>query len=106
MYRIHRFYIPFVGVVSASLCSAIMLLMSPLPAAACELPALPVPFVEKQVLNKAAQGWAPFKDYIHRNRMIYQLDLVQTVRWLDDRRAAEAECARVKANPNAAVAKK
>lgn len=93
MNRVHAFFIPATGTVSVGLCSIALLLGSPPASAACPLPTLDSPLAQQQVLDKATQGLAPLKHYVYRTRMIHQLDLVQTVKWLDDRRAAEAACA-------------
>jgi hypothetical protein len=48
--------------------------------------------VERQVVDKATQGIRPLAQFIYRTRMIYQLDLMQTVAWLDQRREAQRTC--------------
>jgi hypothetical protein len=49
--------------------------------------------VERQVVDKAAQGVRPLMQFIQRTRMIYQLDAMETVAWLDRQREAQRTCA-------------
>lgn len=48
--------------------------------------------VQRQVVAKAAQGIRPLVQFIYRTRMIYQLDAMETVAWLDQRREMQAAC--------------
>jgi hypothetical protein len=50
-------------------------------------------FVQRQILEKAAQGVRPLVLYIQRTRMIHQLDVMETIAWLDQRRACGAQVA-------------
>lgn len=49
--------------------------------------------VEHQVVDKAAQGPRALVQFVHRTRMIYQLDAMETVAWLDRQRDAQRTCA-------------
>jgi hypothetical protein len=49
-------------------------------------------YVQGRIVEKAAQGMAPLRQFVWRTRMIYQLDLMETVAWLDQRRALLATC--------------
>ena len=48
--------------------------------------------VERLVVARAAQGIRPFAHFVYRTRMIYHLNLMQTVAWLDQRREAQRAC--------------
>ena len=48
--------------------------------------------VQHQLIDKAAQGLRPLAQYIYRTRMIHQLDLMETVAWLDQRRELRQAC--------------
>ena len=54
--------------------------------------------VERQLLDKAAQGIRPLVQFIHRTRMIYQLDVLETVAWLDRQRACGRGAASLASN--------
>lgn len=45
-----------------------------------------------RIVEKAAQGIVPLHQFIWRTRMIYQLDLMESVAWLDQRRALLVAC--------------
>jgi len=45
-----------------------------------------------RVVELATQGVVPLRQFILRTRMIYQLDMTETVAWLDHRRALLAAC--------------
>jgi hypothetical protein len=64
----------------------------PTSAAACES-ATHLTRVQQTVVDKAAQGIRPLVQYIHRTRFIYQLDVMETVAWLDQRRELRRACA-------------
>ena len=49
-------------------------------------------YVQRQVVDKASQGVRPLARYIHRTRMIHQLDVTSTVAWLDQRRELMEAC--------------
>ena len=49
--------------------------------------------VERHLVDKAAQGVRPLMLFIQRTRMIYQLDAMETVAWLDRQREAQRTCA-------------
>ena len=49
-------------------------------------------YVKGRIVEKAAQGLVPLRQFIWRTRMIYQLDLMDSVAWLDHRRALLAAC--------------
>jgi len=49
-------------------------------------------FVQGRIAEKAAQGLDPLRQFVWRTRMIYQLDLTETVAWLDRRRALLVAC--------------
>lgn len=48
--------------------------------------------LQNTIIEKASQGVVPLVQYVQRTRMIHQLDLAQTVAWLDERRALAAAC--------------
>ena len=48
--------------------------------------------VQRQVVDKAAQGIRPLVQYIQRTRMIHQLDVMETIAWLDERRELRQAC--------------
>lgn len=48
--------------------------------------------VQGRIVEKAAQGVVPLRQFVWRTRMIYQLDTMETVAWLDQRRALLAAC--------------
>jgi hypothetical protein len=48
--------------------------------------------VQRQLVDKAAQGIRPLVQYIYRTRMIYQLDVMETIAWLDQRREMRQAC--------------
>ena len=60
-------------------------------AAECQRSASLTP-VQRQLVDKAAQGIRPLVQYIHRTRMIYQLDVMETAAWLDQRRELRQAC--------------
>jgi hypothetical protein len=49
-------------------------------------------YVHGRVADLATQGIVPLRQFLLRTRMIYQLDLIETVAWLDQRRALLAAC--------------
>jgi hypothetical protein len=49
-------------------------------------------YTQRRVAELATQGIVPLRQFILRTRMIYQLDLMETVAWLDHRRALMAAC--------------
>jgi hypothetical protein len=49
-------------------------------------------YVQGRIIEKAAQGIVPLRQFVWRTRMIYQLDLMETVAWLDQRRTLLAAC--------------
>jgi hypothetical protein len=49
-------------------------------------------YVQGRIVEKAAQGIVPLRQFVWRTRMIYQLDLMESVAWLDQRRALLAAC--------------
>ena len=50
--------------------------------------------LQGRIVEKAAQGVVPLRQFVWRTRMIYQLDTMETVAWLDQRRALLAACER------------
>ena len=60
--------------------------------------------VQSRVVEKAAQGIVPLRQFIWRTRMIYQLDLTESVAWLDQRRALLAACEQRSASIDAGAA--
>jgi len=48
--------------------------------------------LQGRIVDKAAQGTVPLRQFVWRTRMIYQLDTMETVAWLDQRRALLAAC--------------
>ena len=42
--------------------------------------------LQRRLVEKASQGAGPLTQFIHRTRMIYQLDVHETVAWLDRER--------------------
>ena len=51
-----------------------------------------VSYVQRRIVDKAAQGIVPLRQFVWRTRMIYQLDTTDAVAWLDQRRALLAAC--------------
>jgi hypothetical protein len=49
-------------------------------------------YVNGRVVELATQGIDPLRQFLLRTRMIYQLDLMEAVAWLDQRRALLAAC--------------
>jgi hypothetical protein len=49
-------------------------------------------YVQGRIVEKATQGIVPLRQFVWRTRMIYQLDLMESVAWLDQRRALLAAC--------------
>ena len=62
-------------------------------------------YTQRRVADLATQGIDPLRHFILRTRMIYQLDLMETVEWLDRRRALLAACGQRSAqvDPTAAL---
>lgn len=60
--------------------------------------------VQSTIIEKASQGAVPLIQYLQRTRMIHQLDVAETVAWLDERRALDAACRTAAAGADAAVA--
>jgi hypothetical protein len=60
--------------------------------------------VQRTIVEKASQGAIPLIQYVQRTRMIHQLDLAETLAWLDERRAAAAACRTAAASDDAVVA--
>jgi hypothetical protein len=56
--------------------------------------------VQQRLIDHAALGIVPLRQYIWQTRMIHQLDLQETADWIDSRRTQQAEC---QANPTAAT---
>jgi hypothetical protein len=48
--------------------------------------------VQRRIVEKAAQGVVPLRQFVWGTRMIYQLDTMESVAWLDQRRALLAAC--------------
>jgi hypothetical protein len=48
--------------------------------------------VQRRIVEKAAQGVVALRQFVWRTRMIYQLDTMETVAWLEQRRALLAAC--------------
>lgn len=51
-------------------------------------------YVQGRIVEKAAQGIVPLRQFVWRTRMVHQLDTMDTVAWLDQRRALLAACER------------
>lgn len=49
-------------------------------------------YVQGRIVEKSAQGIVPLRQFVWRTRMIHQLDLMESVAWLDQRRALLAAC--------------
>jgi hypothetical protein len=49
-------------------------------------------YLEGRIVDKAARGIVPLRQFVWSTRMIYQLDLMEAVAWLDQRRALLAAC--------------
>jgi hypothetical protein len=49
-------------------------------------------FVQRRVVDKAAEGIRPLVQYIHRTRAIHPLDVMETIAWLDERREMRQAC--------------
>jgi hypothetical protein len=50
--------------------------------------------IQGRIADLATQGLVPLRAFILRTRAVYQLDLMETVGWLDQRRALLAACER------------
>jgi hypothetical protein len=61
------------------------------PSEGCDQPEA-LSIVERRIVDKASQGATPLIRFVHATRGIYQLDVYDTVAWLDKRRAARAAC--------------
>lgn len=48
--------------------------------------------IQGRIAELASQGIVPLRQFILRTRAIYQFDLMETVAWLDQRRALLAAC--------------
>ena len=48
--------------------------------------------LQARIVEKAAQGTVPLRQFVWRTRNIHQLDTMETVAWLDQRRALRAAC--------------
>jgi hypothetical protein len=48
--------------------------------------------VHARIVEKAAQGIVPLAHFVRRTRMIYQLDLTESLAWFDQRRALLEAC--------------
>jgi hypothetical protein len=48
--------------------------------------------VQARIVEKAAQGVVPLRQFVWGTRMIYQLDTMESVAWLDQRRTLLAAC--------------
>ncbi len=48
--------------------------------------------VQRTIVEKAAQGAVPLIQYVQRTRMIHQIDVAETLAWLDERRALTTTC--------------
>ena len=60
--------------------------------------------VQGRVVELGAQGIVPLRSFVLRTRAIYQLDLMETVAWLDQRRALLAACGQRAARANSVTA--
>ena len=49
--------------------------------------------LQRRIVEKASEGAMPLIRFVHRTRMIHQLDVYETVAWLEQRRAARKACA-------------
>jgi len=49
-------------------------------------------YMQGRIVEKATQGIVPLRQFVWGTRMIYQLDLMESVAWLDQRRALVAAC--------------
>ena len=58
---------------------------------------------QRRIVEKASQGVMPLVHFIHRTRMIYGLDVTETVAWLEQRRGALAACGIAAADPTPAA---
>ena len=56
--------------------------------------------LQGRIVEKSAQGIVPLRQFIWRTRMIHQLDLMESVAWLDQRRALVAACEQRSAHTN------
>ena len=67
--------------------------------------AAPLSYVQGRIVEKAVQGTVALRQFVWRTRMIHQLDLMESVAWLDQRRALLAACERCPASidPDAAA---
>jgi hypothetical protein len=66
------------------------------PATAAACPGESMSFLQRRVLQKADQGVDALRQYIWITRAMYQLDIVETVAWIERHRAAQAGCAGTK----------
>jgi hypothetical protein len=51
-------------------------------------------YLQSRIVERAAQGIIPLRQFVWRTRATYQLDLMETVAWLDQRRALLVSCER------------
>ena len=58
--------------------------------------------LQQRINENAAAGLPSLIAFVNRTKPIYQLDLVETVAWLDAERARRAECELVSARSTAA----
>ena len=61
-------------------------------------------YVQGRIAEKATQGTVPLRQFVWRTRMIYQLDTMETIAWLDQRRALLAGCGQRSAGIDPTVA--
>ena len=98
MHRHSLAYIPFAAAISVAVCGSALLLVSapvagaPVNAPTCALPYLAAPRVQQKIIEKAALGIVPLRQYVWNTRIVYGLDLMQTVDWLDQARVAQTGC--------------
>ena len=52
----------------------------------------PMNWLQQRVVAKHAQGIDALRRYVFITRSMYQLDMVDTVAWIEERRQAEASC--------------
>ena len=96
----HRHFacIPFAAAISLAICGAALLLVSapvagaPVNAPSCELPYLAAAHVQRKVIEKAKLGIVPLRQYVWNTRIVYGLDLMKTVDWLDQARVVQTSC--------------
>jgi hypothetical protein len=98
MRRHSNAYISVAATIAIGVCASALSLVSapaagaPVNAPTCALPYLAAPHVQRKIIEAATLGIVPLRQYVWNTRIVYGLDLMQTVDWLDQARAAQSAC--------------